>query len=262
MPCPSPRAALLPCAKPGPWALSGHTRQTGSFATWRRARHAVPLHMSLRAAIVPVPGNQSCIGRPRMKPSPAIAALPKLLLFLVWIWVVLANAAPVSAHAFLESSDPAANAVLPTAPPSGHAALHRAAGDVVLTGRALRSDGSAGSWRRPAPSAPTPTIDDRSTLPARAGQRHLLAALAHALDRRRAYRAGVLALYHRHRRPTCASWLHLRSQTHVPAAAGVGAAASRAGWHCSGWRRSPPSGRSGSSSCVRPSRPPGNWDRR
>src|SRR5215213_1737911 len=54
-----------------------------------------------------------------MNPSLVRTGRRAALLLLFWLAAVVAvPARPVTAHAFLESSDPAANAVLPAAPPS------------------------------------------------------------------------------------------------------------------------------------------------
>src|SRR5215218_10080854 len=74
----------------------------------------------------------------------------------------------------------------------GHADLHRAAGELVFTGRAVRCDGSADSWCDKQHRAGA-TVDDRADS-GRAEQRHLFAPLAHSLDRRWAHRTGLRAL--------------------------------------------------------------------
>ena len=67
---------------------------------------------------IPIPTNPTRGGRgsrPRRWPRPA-AALPALLVLLALLAGAMISPCPAAAHAFLDESDPAANAILPTPP--------------------------------------------------------------------------------------------------------------------------------------------------
>ena len=85
-----------------------------------------------------------------------MAAVSRLLAGVACVCVVLLNAAPASAHAFLESSDPAANAVLPTAPQSVTLRFTEPLETSYSRARAVRSDGRRRFRARPAPIGAEP----------------------------------------------------------------------------------------------------------
>ena len=106
-------------------------------------------------------------------------------------------ASPVAAHAFLESSDPAANAVLPTAPQSVTLTFTEPLESSYSRAELFDATGAQvpGATSTIGPEPRSMTVADSAW----SGQWHLFAPLAHPLDRRRAHRAGLPALYHRHR---------------------------------------------------------------
>ena len=168
------------------------------------------------------------------------------------------TASPVAAHAFLESSDPAANAVLPTAPQSVTLTFTEPLESSYSRAELFDATGAQvpGATSTIGPQPRSMTVQIPSGLSNGTYSllwRTLSTADGHTAQGYLPFTIGTEADV-RIAAPPC------RLLT-TPVRCRNGRWQPRAGWRCWVWRRWPPSGRSGSSSSVRRSPRRGNWDR-